>query len=225
MKFKNTGKKERKKIMILNNIRNEILEISKHYVSKNGWNEELLDKISKNSKYDISIISTVFPEGYISILQLYLDEINLKMSHESKKLDLIRLKVHERVRELCIIRLNIMTKEKKIISKTLFHLLLPNNYKFCIKNLYKTVDQIWYLAGDSSTDFNFYSKRILLASIYLSTILYFINNDKLSDTIALLDKQLKQVAKIPRVRSKIKNTISLIPQFFKLRKKFNFSKQ
>ena len=92
---------------MLSNVRNEILEIAKLYVSKNGWNEKLLDKISKNSKYDISIISTIFPEGYISILQLYLEEINIKMSNESKKIDLIRLKTHERVRELCIIRFNI----------------------------------------------------------------------------------------------------------------------
>ena len=36
-----------------------------------------------------------------------------------------------------------------------------------MKNLYKTVDNMWYLAGDNSTDFNFYTKRLTLALIYV----------------------------------------------------------
>lgn len=31
------------------------------------------------------------------------------------------------------------------------------------------VDDIWYWAGDRSTDFNWYTKRALLAGIYTST--------------------------------------------------------
>ena len=110
--------------MNLNKIRNEILSESKSYVVKYGWNENLFNKVAKNSKFESAFILTLFPEGYISLVQLYLDEINTKMTQESKKLNLIRLKVHERIRELCILRLKIMVIEKKLISKTFFHLLI-----------------------------------------------------------------------------------------------------
>ena len=211
--------------MNLNKIRNEILSDAKDYVIKYGWNEEILSKIAINSKYDTAVVLSLFPEGYLSLIQVYLDEINAKMSDESKKLNLIRFKVHERIRELCILRFKIMIKEKKIVCKTFLHLLLPNNYSFSLKNLYKTVDQIWYLAGDSSTDFNFYSKRAILASIYLTTILHFINNENLEETIILLNKQLKKVSRIPKIKERLSDYIKLTFHFVKLGKNFNFSKQ
>ena len=211
--------------MNLNKIRNEILSDAKDYVIKHGWNEEMFSKVAKNSKYDTAVVLSLFPEGYLSLIQVYLDEINTKMTDESKKLNLIRFKVHERIRELCILRFKIMIKEKKIVCKTFLHLLLPNNYSFSLKNLYKTVDQIWYLAGDSSTDFNFYSKRAILASIYLTTILHFINNENLEETIILLNKQLKKVSKIPKIKERLSDYIKLTFHFVKLGKNFNFSKQ
>ena len=152
--------------MKINKIRNEILNEAKFHVTKYGWNEKMFNIIAKNSKYQNHFIFSLFPEGYLSLIQLYLDDINIQMTEGSKKINLIRLKVHERIRELCILRLNIMKKEKEIINKTFLHLLLPHNYKFCLKNLYKTVDQMWYLAGDTSVDFNFYSKRAIPATFY-----------------------------------------------------------
>ena len=211
--------------MKLNKIRNEILSEAKSYVVKCGWSEEMFNKVALNSKYESSVIFTLFPKGYISLIQLYLDEINKKMNDESKKLNLIRFRVHERIKELCILRFKIMVKEKKVISKTFFHLLLPSNYSFCIKNLYKTVDQIWFLAGDNSTDFNFYSKRAILASIYSAAILHFINNDNFEETIRLLNRLLKKVSKIPKIKQRFNNFLELAPHVFKLRKKFNFTKQ
>ena len=118
-----------------------------------------------------------------------------------------------------------MAKEKDLISKTFLHLLLPNNYKFSSKNLYRTVDQIWFLAGDNSTDFNFYSKRIILASIYTSAMIHFINNDNMDGTIFLLNKLLRKVSKIPKIKSNINSFTKIIPQIFQLGKKFNFVKQ
>ena len=211
--------------MNLNKIRKEILIDAKPHVAKYGWSKSIFNKIAKNSKYENTIILKLFPEGYLSLIQLYLDEINIQMTEESKKKTMLRLKVHERIRELCILRLNIMQKEKKIIKKTFFHLLLPSNSTFCLKNLYKTVDQIWYLAGDCSTDFNFYSKRAILASIYTATIIHFVNNDDLEKTIKLLNKQLKRVSKIPKIKEKLNSFTKLVPQLLKLGKNFNFIKQ
>ena len=211
--------------MNLKNIRKNIYKEAKLTARKYGWSENLFDNISKESSYTCKEIYDLFPEGYLSIVQIYLEEIDEKMTKESKKINLIRLKIHERIRELCILRLNIMAKEKDLASKTFLHLLLPFNCKFSSKNLYKTVDQIWFLAGDNSTDFNFYSKRIILASIYTSIMIHFINNDNMDETLFLLNKLLRRVSTIPQIKSNINNFTKIIPQIFKLSKKFNFVKQ
>lgn len=211
--------------MNLNKIKKNILIEAKPYIIKYGWNEEMFRKVAKHSKHEFSLVLSVFPNGYINLIQLYLDNINTKMTDESKKMDLIRLKVHERIRELSILRFKIMEKEKELSRKTFIHLLLPTKYNFSIKNIYKSVDQIWYLAGDNSTDFNFYSKRVILASIYFVTLMHFINNNNFDETKRILNEQLKNVSKIPKIKERFNAFIKLSPQFFKLRKNFKFTKQ
>lgn len=45
----------------------------------------------------------------------------------------------------------------------------PANAPSALKNLALMVDDMWYCAGDRSTDFNWYSKRAILTAIYCST--------------------------------------------------------
>ena len=144
---------------------------------------------------------------------------------DSKKINLIRLRVHERVKELVILRLKIMSREKELISKTYFHLLLPQNFKIASRCLYKAVDQIWFVAGDNSTDFNFYSKRAILASIYSMVMLHYVNNNSLDQTIELLNKQLKRVSKIPKIKNRLGDITKTISQIFKLVKNIRPIKQ
>jgi len=211
--------------MNLTKITSEVLQTSKNIIEKNGWNENLFFLISQNCNYKEHEINTLFPNGYESLLTLYLTEINEKMTEKSKSLNLIRLKIHERIKALMTIRLNIMKNEKKLISKTFLYLLLPHNFKIASQNLYKTVDQIWFLSGDNSTDFNFYSKRAILASIYTTTLLHFINNDNIDETIDVMNQNLKKVSKIPKIKNQTKNIIKLLPNIIQLKNKFSFVKQ
>ena len=62
---------------------------------------------------------------------------------------------------------------------------------------------MWYIAGDNSTDFNFYTKRMILSGVYSSLILHFINNDSMLETEKKLDDSLLKVSKIPLIKEKI----------------------
>jgi len=198
--------------------RKKILKDIKALVIKDGWNDQLFLNYSKISKFSNEEINALFPAGYQTLIDMYLEEINLKMTKNSKKINLIRLRTHERVRELVKLRLKIMLKEKILIKKTFIHLLLPFNHKIAYKNLYRTVDQIWFLAGDNSTDFNFYSKRAILATIYTSTISHFINNDDYEETINFLEKNLKKVSLIPKFKNKTKNFSEFLLKSIKFKK-------
>lgn len=205
--------------------RKKILKDIKAIVIKDGWNDQLFFNYSKISKFTNEEINALFPEGYKTLIDMYLEEINLKMTKNSKKINLIRLRTHERVRELVKLRLNIMLKEKILVKKTFIHLLLPFNHKIAYKNLYRTVDQIWFLSGDNSTDFNFYSKRMILATIYTSTISHFINNDDYQETINFLEKNLKKVSLIPKLKNKTKNFSEFLLKSIKFKKYFTSIRQ
>jgi ubiquinone biosynthesis protein COQ9 len=84
----------------------------------------------------------------------------------------------------------------------------------------KTIDLIWYAAGDTATDFNYYTKRGLLASVYGLTILYWLSDTSkgVSQTEAFLAQRLNDVMQIPKLRNRIEKNIE------RLRNSFRFSK-
>ena len=204
VRLKNIGKQKMKKIN-LNELRRDLLKKSKKIILENGWNENLFYSISKNTKFKIEEINVLFPNGYKSLLRFYLKEINFQMTDNSKNLDLINMKSSKKIKELILLKLKNNSKEKDLIKKTFYSLLLPTHSRIASQSLFNTADQMWFLAGDNSTDFNYYSKRFILSVIYTLTLYYWVNNDDIEDTKKFIDKQLIKVSKIPKFKSNIKN--------------------
>ena len=96
------------------------------------------------------------------------------------------------------------------LRRALLHLGQPNNMILGMKCLYRTVDEIWFVSGDTSTDFNFYSKRGLLAAVYSSTILFWLDDksDDCKETWSFLNRRIDDVLKIPKMTSKLSNLSS-----------------
>ena len=78
--------------------------------------------------------------------------------------------------------------------------------------LYNSVDQIWFIAGDSSSDFNFYTKRLILSIIYSRVMLFFFNNNNQEELENILDESLQRVSKIPEIKSKLKIFKDYLPK-------------
>ena len=127
----------------------------------------------------------------------------------------------QRIRKILLSKIEIMNKEKNFYKKIFLKSLLTTKTIFLSKQLYKSIDQIWYLAGDTSVDFNFYTKRLILAGIYSRVFLFFFNNNNQNELENLLDLNLKRVAKIPKLKSKINIIKDYLPKLMKFVKNAN----
>ena len=197
------------------NKRLKILKFAKIVVAKDGLTSNTFKNISK--KYDLNIdeMNLLFPGGKNDFLQFVLEQLNIDLENYCKKLDLIRLPVHKRIRKILLSKIYIMDKEKKFYKKIFLSLLIPKkNFSLPIK-LYKSVDQIWFIAGDTSVDFNFYTKRLILAGIYSRVIFFFFNNNNQILLEDLLDSSLKRVSKIPELKTKFNIFKDYLPQAIK----------
>ena len=87
-KLKNIGRRKKLKKINLNKLRYQILLKAKEHVSKCGWNDKLFYNIAAKSKFKFSEIAVLFPEGYITLLEMYLDTVNNQMTEDSKKINL-----------------------------------------------------------------------------------------------------------------------------------------
>jgi ubiquinone biosynthesis protein COQ9 len=98
------------------------------------------------------------------------------------------------------VRLELLQPHREAVRRGIAFLALPANVALGTRLLYRTVDAIWYAAGDTATDYNFYTKRALLAGVYASTLLYWLDDasDGYADTWAFLDRRIADAMRIPQ---------------------------
>ena len=212
-------KKHQNKYLL--NKRLEFLNYAKTHIANNGLKQSTFKDISNKYKLDLNETDLLFPEGNIDLIKFALEKLNSDLEVYCNKIDLIRLPTHKRIKKVLLSKIFLMNKEKLFYKTIFLNLLIPKRYFSLPKQLYKSVDQIWFISGDSSVDFNFYTKRLILSGIYSRIMLFFFNNDDQVGLEKILDEDLKRVSKIPEIKSKFKIFKEYIPKFAKFIKNSN----
>ena len=120
-------------------------------------------------------------------------------------------KITKRIAEALAIRIHILTSYKSIMIDIIRYLQNPLNTAFTARSLWSTVDIIWYEAGfDKSTDHNYYTKRALLAKIYIRTLYYWLddNSDESVDTVNFLNKEIANSLSFIKAIKQLKNQVT-----------------
>jgi ubiquinone biosynthesis protein COQ9 len=68
---------------------------------------------------------------------------------------------------------------------------------------WRSADLMWRIAGDTSTDFNHYTKRMTLGAVYGSTLLAWLEDrsEGWSDTAAFLDRRIDDVMSFEKFKA------------------------
>ena len=204
-------KKQKKKLN--NKNQSIILNKTKEIVKADGWSRNIIDKLIKDGVNKSELI-IIFKNDYKKLLGYFLEEINQLLELKVKKINIINFPVNTRIKKILLARIQILNEDKIFYKKTFDHLLLPQNIKILKKSLYKSVDTMWYLAGDTSTDFNFYTKRIILGGVYTNAIFTFFNND-IEQAEVNIDKNLKKISRLPKLKERFSFIKDNLPIFLK----------
>lgn len=182
-------------------IKVKILDFALKNAAFDGWNEKLLENAGISVGLEAKAHKIHFPGGVADLFAFYVDELNRKMAAEAK---LDGLKTHEKIKALILLRLEHIKPHRGAI-KTLLKAMALNPIT-TMKATYSAVDSMWRAAGDTSTDFNFYTKRTILAGVYSATVLHFIDDksDNNENTMKFLDNRLAEVGKFNKFMSGVK---------------------
>jgi len=149
----------------------------------------------------------LFPGGPIQVLTYVSERADQRMVEDMEKEGVAHQKIRDRIKSAVRIRLERHAGQREAARRALALLALPFNAGLGLTLLYKTVDAMWYAAGDTSTDFNFYTKRATLAGVYSSTLLYWLNDrsEGSEATWAFLDRRIDDVMKIEELKSRVRS--------------------
>ena len=192
--------------------RQVVLRFAKKFVSENGLTKNCLENISKKYGLNADETDLLFPQGNIDLIKFALEQLNNDLEVYCRQIDLIRLPIHKRIRKVLLSKISLMNKDKSFYRSIFLNLLIPKKNFSLSSQLYNSVDQLWFIAGDSSTDFNFYTKRLILSGIYSRVMLFFFNNNNQEELENILDESLKRVSKIPEIKSKLKIFKDFLPK-------------
>ena len=148
------------------------------------------------------IYQDLFKNGSIDFIETFSGMIDDQMEASYESLVSKPDRIPEKIKTLILIRLNLCQKYKEAVRSSISLTAIPKNSKKSLKILYRTCHRIWKMAGDTSTDFSFYTKRISLAAVYSSTLLFWLNDvsSKQDETSAFLDRRLYDISQISNLK-------------------------
>ena len=172
-----------------------------------GWTRAALSAAARQLELPAGEADRLFPGGPVQVLTFLSERADLRMVEDMEKEGVAALKMRDRIKNAVRIRLERHAGEREAARRALALLSLPFNAGLALKLLYKTVDAMWYAAGDTSTDFNFYTKRATLAGVYSSTLLYWLNDRSPGGeaTWGFLDRRIDDVMKIEKLKSQVRS--------------------
>jgi ubiquinone biosynthesis protein COQ9 len=144
-------------------------------------------------------------ELLLKISSLFFEDLDQRFLNEVKsKVDKIT-KTNEKISFLLNKRLQIEKKNKDLIKKFFIHLIKDNNSNKVLTYIYSVSDIMWKYANDRSVDFNYYTKRLILSSVYLKILILSFYKDNMTqkDLNEEISKSLEHVKLISQFKIKL----------------------
>lgn len=199
-------------------VRSRILDAALGHVPFEGWTPATLALGARDAGFEAVTAIRVFPGGAVDAIRFWSERTDRQTVEACSQAGFAQRRVREKIRFLVRTRLELVTAHKEAVRNALGVLAVPTNGALAAKLLARTVDAIWYAAGDTATDFNWYTKRGLLAGVYGATLLHWLEDrsPEHADTWGFLDRRLDEVLRFPRALTEVGNWLApFVPAFMR----------
>jgi ubiquinone biosynthesis protein COQ9 len=168
-----------------------------------GWTRSAIDSAAQQLAVDPVQARLAMPKTQAGMIDLYIQEVDRALDTYFTPKRLEGMKIRERIRSLVWRRLEIMGPAREAVRRALAILAMPQNIPLALRISWRTADLMWRIAGDTSTDFNHYTKRMTLGAVYGSTLLVWLDDQSegWADTAAFLGRRIDDVMKIEKLKA------------------------
>lgn len=195
-------------------LREKILDATLKHVPFEGWTLNALQTGAEDAGLERTAAHQAFPGGVIDAIEFHSRQADARMLAALEAADLSHMKVREKVAFAIRTRLEQNAQNREAIRRALVILAVPVYAGVSLSSLYRTVDTIWHGIGDASVDFNFYTKRMLLAGVYSTTLLHWLedSSEGFETTWRFLDRRIDDVMRVPQFLGQFKKMFEGFPR-------------
>ena len=167
-----------------------------------------IEHFIKKQNISLEDFYTYFPESINSMSITYFENITFLAIKNCKKTVFNEKSISRKITQILKQNILIISKEKELSQFFIRYLTTKPRLLLIISNHF--AHSAWREIKDNSTDFNYYTKRIILSKIYLVSLYYWKKTLNISDTNLLIERQISSIkilAKIKDFREKLFNKI------------------
>lgn len=185
-------------------IDSKILNTSLKYIPEYGFDEKCITKAIQELKYPDSLNSVISFNDKSPALQMMLYWLKLQRSkletyviEHAQELDSMK-NDYERLNHLIKIRLMYNEPILKELPQGIAQLIVPYNLGCGLEQIHELSDDLAFYSGDDSHDFSWYSKRLGISTIYVSSELFMVNDTSkdFERTKQFVDSKVKDFEKL-----------------------------
>ncbi len=169
-----------------------------------GWTSTALQATAERLGVDGDVAGLAFPDGALQMIDAWFASVDSDMLAACPSEMLATMKIRERITTLVESRLSILAPNREALRRAQAILASPLNAAVATRLGWRAADVMWRAAGDTATDYNHYTKRAILGSVYAATLLIFVNDDseEWADTQAFLARRIDGIMRFEKAKAK-----------------------
>ena len=189
--------------MTENETKARVLDAALAHVPFDGWSDRTLQAAVAEVGLDPALGRTFFPRGGVDLAMAYHARGDAAMLARLAATDLSALRFRDRIATAIRTRLELSDRELVRRGTTLFA--LPQHAADGVAALWQTADQVWTALGDSSQDFNWYTKRATLSAVHAATVLFWLGDETPGHqaTWDFLDRRIEGVMQFEKLKGQV----------------------
>lgn len=175
--------------------RERLLDAALPHVVFDGWTEATLRGAAVDTGDHMTLARLAFPRGGIDMALAFHRRADRELRKALDRADLDSMRMRDRITFAVRKRIEVVAGHREAVRRGASLFALPMNAPEGARAVWDTADLIWQRCGDTSTDYNWYTKRAILASVISSTKLYWLGDQStdFASTWAFLDRRIENV--------------------------------
>lgn len=168
-----------------------------------GWTPAARDLAAEQAGIDKDIAALAFSGGASAMIEAWFGAIDAAMVAQLPRETLAGMKVRARIREQVVARLAITHPHRDALRRALAILAMPPNTALGARLGWRAADLMWRQAGDTATDYNHYTKRAILGTVYAATITVFLDDESedYAETRGFLARRIAGIMRFEKAKS------------------------
>ena len=181
-----------------------LLDAALPHVPFDGWSRETLATAAQESGIAPTVARAAFPRGGVDLALAFHRRGDDEMAARLAATDLSALRFRDRIATAVRLRLDVAEPHKEAVRRGATLFALPIHAADGAAAVWATADRIWTVLGDTSADYNWYTKRATLSGVISSTVLYWLGDDspRHAATWEFLDRRIENVMSFEGFKAK-----------------------